>query len=460
MPKTKLTPKQLFERRNTDDVFNRLVIMGFLRILNQKLIYQQIWNDNENGIQNITVPFFYDFGGSNNNSERFIQDNYTFFTDTECTNIGLKKIDGNFDSYPQGRVSLSSVSIDSGNITNCFAMGRYTKIVDGNLQAFTSYLYSIPLQFQFNLEIRCDTMNTAFKIDQACREFFYKNETYHFNYRGTVCPARIGFPESALSLNAGATYIMGSAPSENYITLKMNVQCETYQPVFDPYSERPANASIGSMGYNIWVNNTKEEQPRRTGPIKFKTDFKDMILISGQDLMIEWVENFMDKDMLMVDISYQIEGDDTEYMIDSIDNHHFYHWQIPTDFSGNQLIDIMIPNTEYVSVATQPNIFIYPNPTTHTVEPENVYIKSYGFFIAPDPNYDVQAVISYTDRNDNIVEHPATIHLNNFMIDRVNGIDFKCFVFDNNVNTTRIRLIVKDHYYKDAKVVSDWISVI
>lgn len=100
MPQTKLTPKQLFEERNTSNVFNREVIIGMLKILNRKLVYTQIWDDTKEGVQNVTVPFFYDFGGSNINSERFIQDNYTFFTDTECTEIGLKRIDGNFDFYP------------------------------------------------------------------------------------------------------------------------------------------------------------------------------------------------------------------------------------------------------------------------------------------------------------------------------------------------------------------------
>lgn len=65
MAKTQITPKQLFERRNTTDVFDRLVIMGLLRTLNRKLVYEQVWSDTEGGIQNITVPFFYDFGGSN-----------------------------------------------------------------------------------------------------------------------------------------------------------------------------------------------------------------------------------------------------------------------------------------------------------------------------------------------------------------------------------------------------------
>ena len=147
MAKTKLTPKQLFERRNTSDIFDRQVIVGLLRILNRKLVYEQVWNDDTHGIENITIPFFYDFGGSNISSERFIQDNYIHFTDDECTEIGLKKIDGNFDFYPQGRISLSSVGIDSGNMTNRFAMAQYTRWEEGKMRSYTSYLYSIPLQF-------------------------------------------------------------------------------------------------------------------------------------------------------------------------------------------------------------------------------------------------------------------------------------------------------------------------
>lgn len=127
MSKTQLTPKQLFETRNTTDVFDRAILVGLLKVFNRRLFYEQRWDDTEEGIENVCVPFFYDFGGSNQNSEKFIQDNYTNFTSDECTDIGLQKIDGNFDFYPQGRLSMSSVQIESGNITNRFVMGKYTR---------------------------------------------------------------------------------------------------------------------------------------------------------------------------------------------------------------------------------------------------------------------------------------------------------------------------------------------
>ena len=103
MSKTQLTPKQLFETRNTTDVFDRAILVGLLKVFNRRLFYEQRWDDTEEGIENVCVPFFYDFGGSNQNSEKFIQDNYTNFTSDECTDIGLQKIDGNFDFYPQNR---------------------------------------------------------------------------------------------------------------------------------------------------------------------------------------------------------------------------------------------------------------------------------------------------------------------------------------------------------------------
>ena len=70
MPKTNLQPKDLFELKNTSDVFNRLVILGMLRILNRRLVYDNIWD--KDTIQEVTVPTFFDFSGGTLTSERFI----------------------------------------------------------------------------------------------------------------------------------------------------------------------------------------------------------------------------------------------------------------------------------------------------------------------------------------------------------------------------------------------------
>ena len=452
-----MNPKQLYEQRNTDNVFDRQVIIGMLRILNKKLVYEQIWDNTEEGVQHVCVPFFYDFGGSNINSERFIQDNYTFFTEGECTDIGLKKITGSFDSYPQGRLSLSAISIDSGNITNRFVMARYTKRVDGKMKSFVSYLYSMPLTINFNVEIRCDNMNTAFKIDQAYREYFYKNMTFHFNYKGTVCPCRVGFPESALQSTAGATITMGAAPSEQYIKLTFSLQCETYQPIFDPHNERPADQYMRNITTGIILGDEKKTDIHDN--ITWITDFDNMILTTGQDIMLEWNWNLQYRDLLQVDISYIDLDTNEEFLIDSVDNNSFYYWKIPDDFIDNPAkIDVIIPNTDMCTVYTNPEIFVYPDPNTKIVDESTVYIKSKGYFITALPY--VEALMSYENKKEEITEIPVKLNLKNFMIDENNPIDFDCFVYNNKIEQKKIKLVIRDHYDKNLYCESDVITIV
>lgn len=400
MPKTEIRPKDLYERRNTSDVFNRLVVMGLLRVINRKLTYDNVWGKDD--IEEVTVPTFFDFSGGTLTSERFIQDNYTFFTSDECTEIGLKKIDGNFDIYPQGRLSMNSVTIQSGNITNRFSMGQYQKMVNGRLRSFTSYLYSIPLDFSFTLEVRAENMTTAFKIDQSVREFFYKNHTFRFNYRGTVCHARVGFPESGISV-AGTSYTFGQQQQENYIKLSYSLNCETYQPCWDRFNERPADNTIKSGSYGIYINNThKGDEIDKTGSrekmIKWKTDLDGKTFCCGMEIKLEWEWLCSDNDLMFIDMFYVIEGDDTEHPICiNEENHEFYFWKVPDDFVTNPVIDVVFPETDVAVALTQPEIILYPDGKDRTIDMQNVYVKSKGFFNAYSPDELVEAYIEYED---------------------------------------------------------------
>lgn len=457
MARTEITPKQLFERRNTDDIFDRSVLVGLLRVFNRRLYYQQVWDDTEQGIQNVCVPFFYDFGGSNNNSEKFIQDNYTNFTSEECSDIGIKKIDGNFDFYPQGRLSMSGINIESGNITNRFVMGKYTRREKGKLKSYVSYLYSMPLTYTFSVEIRCESMNVAMKINQAYREFFYKNLTFHINYKGTVVPVRVGFPESAYQPQSGGQYTFGQMPGDTFIKIPLTIQCETYQPIFDPYNERPADSSMYNMGLGVWVN--REHSPETVeGPLRWITDFEDMVLVCGQDLLVEWRYSYQDRDLLQVDILYEDETGE-QYLLDSVDNHNFYHWRIPMDFIDNpSRVDIIIPNTDDCTVYTVPEIYIYPDPETHIVDESTVYVLNKGYFITSKQQVD--AIISYESKNGQIIEVPAKLNLKNFMIDETNPIEFECFVYSGNINAKPVKLVLRDHHNLENICVSDQILIV
>ena len=469
MSKTQITPKDLFERRNTTDVFNRLVIMGMLRILNNRLVYDQVWEKDE--IQQVTVPFFFDFGGGSISSERFIQDNYTFFSSDECTNLGLKKMDGNFDRLPQGRISLGSVGIQAGNISNRFSMGQYTRIVDGRLKSFTSYLYSIPLEFSFTLEIRCETMLTAYKIDEAVRELFYKNSTFRFNYRGSVCAARAGFPENGLSAQ-GTQYTTGAAPGENqYIKLNYTIQVETYQPVFDRYNEIPADRYIKEGGVNIHINHRKEEVEsgaaygkERDKQIWLTSKLDGMTLISGQELMLTWAWKYADNDLLQVDIYYKLEGDDTEHMIAfGEDNHDFYYWTLDDRMTtNNKKFDVLFPEQDgMVEIFTEPEIYVWPNAEDHIVDANNVYVKNKGLFNTRSATSQIDALIEYEGPDGSLVQMPATAKLYNYMLDSEHiPLEFECFVYNGDLEQKKMKLYVRDHNAQEVFAESDWFYVV
>ena len=437
MPKTKVNSKQLYQRRNTSDVFTRLIIMGVLRTLNTKLSYEQIWEDTEEGIEKIVVPFFFDFTGGSITSERFIQDNYLNWTDDECTYMGIKKMDGDYKPIPYGVVQLSSTSIDSGNISNRFVMGQYQKKVNDHYESFVSFLYSIPLSFSFNVTIVCDTMNTAWKIEQAFREYFYKNKTFRVNYKGSIVPARIGFPESIGSEKTN-TYTTGQQNEAFNVKLSFDLACETYQPVFDPHNERSAENTIKNFGIHITLDGKKEKNN-----IISKTPLDNKVFSALDEIVLEWKYNYDVSDLVTVDILYDDVDTGEEVLIETVENNNFYYWQIPGDLSLNEnAIDITILNTEDCQVVTQPKIQLYPSPDTNIVSEENVVILNKGFFIAKTNN--INAIASYINKSGKVIEKKIIINLLNNMVDINNPLTFKPFIYNNKVKEKHIRLKIRD----------------
>ena len=348
-------------------------------------------------------------------------------------------------------------------------MGTYQKMVNGRLRTFTSYLYSIPLEFSFTLEFQAENMTTAFKIDQAVRDFFYKNHTFRFNYKGTVCSARAGFPESGIQI-AGTQYTMGqSSPENRFIKLSYPIAVETYQPSWDRYNERPADNTIKAVGVNIYVNEKVDgNEPdglrdgRRDKSIEWLTKFKDRTLAAGTENLIEWTWKYSDNDLLKVDIAYQEEGNEREYPIAmNEDNHEFYYWDIPRDFTANPHMDVTFTENDYASVITDPEVVIWPDALTRIITPENVYVRKKGFFSTSEPDNIVEATIEYLDREGRIVENIADAPLKNYMLDSEGTpLQFECIVYEGEMNPRKIRLIVRDHNDDDIQAVTDWFWVV
>lgn len=350
-------------------------------------------------------------------------------------------MDGDYKPIPFGVISLGSTTIDSGNISNRFVMGRYTKKVGNDLKSFVSFLYSIPLTYSFSVTIKCDTMNTMWKIEQAFREYFYKNKTYHINYKGTIVPVRVGFPES-VSSEKTAQYQVGQQNDGFDIKLNFDISCETYQPVFDPYSEMSAEHRIEHWAYPISLDG---KRPVDQGGIYALTNLYGTTLTVEQEILLEWKYDYEYSDLVSVEILYQVENENEWHLIEVVNNNNFYHLVIPNDILSEQqtLFDVQIPNTETCTVQTNPEIRIIPDPETGVISKNSYVVLNKGFFLTSQKQ--VQGIVSYEYKG-KVVDTEVTFNLINGMIDENNPVRSKDFIFRGELTKKRIKLMIRDAF--------------
>lgn len=339
----------LYNRYNTDDVFNRVVIAGLLNLMNNKLRYDQVFENNV--IEDVHVPCMYDFGSSD---ERFAQDNYTFFG-AAC--FGEKKIDGKFDMLPRCALRYTGSQIDAANITNKGVRGIYMKNENGQLNSYTALLYSIPLTFSFECEMWIDNLDTAFKIEQSLREVFYKNRTYTVLFRGTKIGCCVGFPEQQ-TLTKTVSY---SFDSERQIKLNFNLAVETYQPVFT--EPMPTGTTINYFGVDITYNSLSADIDDKDKKMKIKLDpiEKGTVLPGGMPFMITWTSKSSFSELLTLSLSYIDMNTGKEHQIDTpLYNEGYYVWNIPQHISGYVQPTITFIPDETQRIENLPVIRIVP----------------------------------------------------------------------------------------------------
>lgn len=353
----------LYQKYNSEDILIRAVLAGLLDVLNNHIEYTQVWGNDD--VETVKVPWFYNQSGD----ERFMQDFYTHYA--EC--LPPRPVDGNFDMIPRGVITYTGSTINAQRITSRYVQGRYVKEVDGKLESYVSFLYSIPLQIRIDCEMWIDRQVTALKIEQEIRETFYKNVTYYVYYKGLRVGCTVGFPED-IAIEKNVQY---SFEADNKIKLTFSLEIESYQPVFDKTTEMKATTKIKGFNYDIHpigIKNTKTQ-------FQMTTPQEGATIPKGIPLWIQWSytrENYV---LPKVDLYWVYVGTNDRQEIDRMQpNHEYYIWNIPEDFTKYVQPTMIWENTEAVSVFREPLIRIIPDLNTKAIDSSSFIIFSTGYF--------------------------------------------------------------------------------
>ena len=375
----------LFQKYNNENVLIRAVIAGLLDVLNNHIQYNQVWgNDPIEDIERISVPWFYNQSGD----QRFMQDFYTHYG--EC--LPPRPVDGNFDMIPRGVITYTGSPIDAQRITSRYVQGRYVKEVDGRLEGYVSYLYSLPLNVSFDCELWADTELTGLKIEQEIREVFYRNVTYYVYYKGMRVGCTAGFPEQ-IGIEKKIQY---SHDDENRVKITFQLEVETYQPVFDPTTEMSANNKIGKFSYRLY-----EVDEQNDGAIQVNSPEDGTVVPKGNPLWIEWVYTREGAIMRNVDVRWLLTGSNDPQEIElGVINHEYYIWNVPDDFTSFKEPTILWEEDATISVSRHPLIAIVPNLTTGEITEDSFKAFSEGYFLTGgDDDASINIQLEMTDDN-------------------------------------------------------------
>ena len=354
----------LYHKYNNENILIRAVLAGLLDILNNQIKYTQVWGDDD--VETISVPWFYNQSGD----ERFNQDFYTHYA--EC--MPPRPVDGNFDSIPRGVITYTGSTINAQRITSRYVQGRYVKEIDGQLESYVSYLYSIPLQIRIDCEMWIDRQITALKIEQEIREVFYKTVTFYTYYKGLRIGSTVGFPED-LTIEKNIQY---SFESDNKIKINFQLEIESYQPVFDPTTEMKATSRIKKLGYNLYPVPEKNN----INVITLKSPNEGAIIPKGIPIWVEWETEQKGKIINKVDISWvQFESNDPVLIEGMVTNHEYYIWNIPETFTEYKEPTIIWE--EDASIATiikSPIVKIIPDLVNNSITSSSFQLIDEGYF--------------------------------------------------------------------------------
>lgn len=374
----------LYQNYNTDDIFNRSVIGGLLYLLNNKLKYKQVWDDNT--VEEVTVPFVYNLSNNKQNQD-FLQDNYTFFG-REC--FSDKLIDGKFDMFPRFAINYAGSQINSSEITHRFVKVTFVKNEGGNIVSYTAFMYILPLSMTIDVEGWVDNIDTAFKLEQEIRETFFKNQTFNVLYKGVKIPCCVGFPEQ-ITQDKTVSY---SFEQDAQMKMNFTLAVECYQPCFDESTIIPSDKKIEHIGFDI--NHYNENLSIKTKRVDIKLDPIDTSspYSTGDVLTISWKTKSDMSSVSTVFLYYITEDGDKHFIGLPMMSSDSYDWVIPNSISKYAQPYIVFIDGD-IECVEQPIVSVVPD-SSGFITTGGFYISKPGKFT--DDGY-VQVSCEYVDSN-------------------------------------------------------------
>lgn len=227
------------EEFNKDNVVLRYIIVAMLAELKGKIYYyNQIDEDTS---KKIDIPFYYSITGN----ERFLLDNFLYDTTAEGKAVG------DYELVPRGIASLSTMAIQSANLTNKFVRSEFVKELNGELKTFSLMTAYLPVTLGFDITVVCSNNLEMLKVTEAIVSRLYKSQSFSVDLGMMRVEAAMVIPED-YSQERPFEYALNDK-KEWKVTFSLEVQ--SFIPVFEygiPYAEI-SKLVEGSSGKGIGV---------------------------------------------------------------------------------------------------------------------------------------------------------------------------------------------------------------
>ena len=212
------------EEFNKDNVVLRYIIVALLAELKGKIYYYN--QVDEETKKKIDIPFYYSVTGN----ERFLLDNFLYDTTAEGKAVG------DYEVVPRGIVQMSSMSIQSSNLTNKFVRAELLKELDGELKTFSLMTAFLPITLGFDVTVVCSNNLEMLKATESIISRLYKSQSFQVDLGMFKVQAAMLVPED-YSQDRLFEYALNDK-KEWKVTFSLEVQ--SFMPVFEygiPLSE-------------------------------------------------------------------------------------------------------------------------------------------------------------------------------------------------------------------------------